>query len=300
MTFFPELLRALPVWVLWKLEERNGRTTKVPYSANYAGRASSTNPRTWSTFEKASEKLEASPGEYCGLGVVVAKEYRIVFIDVDHCLVDGVFDARAEDILEAFPDTYIELSQSGSGLHILALGEIPRSFKNSTNGVEMYSEKRFCAMTGNAIVPAEVSECPSALAYTFNRYKTPDKTKNTHELACVPLMHDDKYIVDKAMRHGGKFPLLFSGEWKSVYESHSEADAGLCAILAFWTDANPDAIDRIFRSSGLYREKWEREDYRTRTIETACSHVTETLSEFIERRRREEGDEIERILLSQW
>ncbi len=45
----------------------------------------------------------------------------------------------------------------------------------------------------------------------------------------------------------------------------SEADLGLCGLLAFytWDDAQ---IDRLFRQSDLYRPKWDREDYARRTI----------------------------------
>jgi hypothetical protein len=41
--------------------------------------------------------------------------------------------------------------------------------------------------------------------------------------------------------------------------------------LVFWTDGDADAVDRLFRQSGLYREKWERDDYRTRTIDLALA-----------------------------
>ncbi|MGI6711178.1 MAG: DNA primase family protein [Bacillota bacterium] len=52
----------------------------------------------------------------------------------------------------------------------------------------------------------------------------------------------------------------------SDYGSQSEADAALCAIIAFRTGPDPDAIDAIFRDSALYRDKWERDDYREATI----------------------------------
>jgi putative DNA primase/helicase len=43
----------------------------------------------------------------------------------------------------------------------------------------------------------------------------------------------------------------------------------LVSHLAFWTGGDPDRIDRLFRSSGLYREKWERADYRAKTVARA-------------------------------
>ncbi|MDO4484256.1 MAG: hypothetical protein Q4C54_07455 [Clostridia bacterium] len=151
--FVPESLKVLPVWCLWRIEEKHGRNTKVPYSARYTGRASSTDCSTWDTYAHAVAKLRQSPGFYNGLGVMIAKEYKLIFVDVDHCIIDGELDSRARDVLDALPQSYAEISQSGSGLHVLTLGEIERSFKNSVNGVEVYSEKRFCAFTGQSIAP---------------------------------------------------------------------------------------------------------------------------------------------------
>ena len=53
---------------------------------------------------------------------------------------------------------------------------------------------------------------------------------------------------------------LWSGQ-DSRYPSQSEADMGLCFFLGFWTGGDPERIDELFRSSGLYREKWDRRHY---------------------------------------
>ena len=49
-------------------------------------------------------------------------------------------------------------------------------------------------------------------------------------------------------------------------------------MLAFWTGPDPARIDRLFRHSGLMREKWERQDYRDRTITKALADTTEFYS----------------------
>jgi putative DNA primase/helicase len=47
-------LKALPNWLLWKLEERrDGESTKVPYSTK-GTLASSTNRRTWASYAAVS------------------------------------------------------------------------------------------------------------------------------------------------------------------------------------------------------------------------------------------------------
>jgi uncharacterized protein (DUF927 family) len=88
----------------------------------------------------------------------------------------------------------------------------------------------------------------------------------------------DNEILEKAGRakNGYLFRRLWSGDWKKSYSSQSEADQALCALLAFWTDNDPGRIDRLFRQSGLYREKWEREDYRQRTIAAAIAATPTT------------------------
>ena len=68
-------------------------------------------------------------------------------------------------------------------------------------------------------------------------------------------------------RNAPKFVRLFDRGDITGYASQSEADAALCAIIAFRAGPNPVLIDAIFRRSALYRDsKWERDDYRRSTI----------------------------------
>lgn len=80
-------------------------------------------------------------------------------------------------------------------------------------------------------------------------------------------------IVDRARsaRNGDIFWSLWTGDTTRLGGDHSAADQALCNILAFWTGGNAGLIDRLFRMSGLYRNKWERRDYRERTIGKAIS-----------------------------
>ena len=295
--YYPESLKPLRVWCLWRIEtDSKGRPTKVPYSALYDGRASSSNPNTWTTFDEASRRLNERPDYYNGLSLAISKEERLIFIDVDHCIdEDGLLSETASDIFGAFHDQFAEISQSGSGLHIIARGTIPKSFKNSSNGVEMYDHARFVALTGNALSAHEPHEEQDALDYVFRVYRTPERIIKPLKSKTRALNHDDSWIIDKASKRG-LFADLYAGNWHLYYGSQSEADLALCLILAFWTDCDPDQMDRIFRSSGLYREKWEREDYRERTIMIATSQCGETLSDYQARRCEED----ERNFIDLW
>jgi DNA-binding MarR family transcriptional regulator len=90
------------------------------------------------------------------------------------------------------------------------------------------------------------------------------------------LTDDD--VLEKALgaRNAGKFARLWAADLDG-YPSHSEADLALCAALAFWTQ-DAEQIDRLFRRSGLYREKWERADYREHTIAQALNRSEHWIS----------------------
>jgi putative DNA primase/helicase len=86
---------------------------------------------------------------------------------------------------------------------------------------------------------------------------------------------DDARILEKARAatNGEKFRRLWAGALDG-YPSQSEADLALCRLLAFFTQ-DAEQIDRLFRQSGLMREKWERADYRDGTMTTAIESAHE-------------------------
>ena len=147
---FPQRMRDSERWMRWKLTRRNGRDSKRPIMTN--GRsASSTNPATWTDYEMASQST-------LGDGVGFALGNGVGCIDLDDAIIDGQVEAWVQDILDQCPSTFIEVSQSGRGLHIFGL--LPeRSGRNTGRGVEVYSAGRFIAMTGNRFADA-----PSRLA----------------------------------------------------------------------------------------------------------------------------------------
>ena len=291
--YIPEALKSVNAWCAWKLEVIADRHTKVPYTRN-GRRASSSNRNTWSSLDAITELLTKYPNQYNGYGFMISD--GIVFVDVDHCVsYDGTIDERGKDVLSAFPESYAEISQSGQGLHILTRGTIPRCFNNRRSGIEMYSSRRFCAYTGNVVQALDPTEEQDGLDFVFNKYRTnSDNVISTYSQALPTGIStcSDRWIINHAMnidgQRGRNFRTLFSGD-ASAYESASEADSALCTLLAFWCDRDQGQMDRIFRQSGLYRPKWEREDYRLRTLSHACNHIPESLSEFQKRMNREKA-----------
>jgi hypothetical protein len=75
--------------------------------------------------------------------------------------------------------------------------------------------------------------------------------------------------VAMSAKNGDKFTKLWKGDWENDYSSQSEADLALAAMLAFYTGPNEELLDELFRQSGLYRDKWDRDDYRERVLAKA-------------------------------
>ena len=55
------------------------------------------------------------------------------------------------------------------------------------------------------------------------------------------------------------------------HASASEADLALCNALAFWTGKDASRMDRIFRSSGLFRPKWDEKHFANGTTYGAAT-----------------------------
>ena len=143
----PEELRRRPQWIVWKLEERDGEPTKVPYIAGGVGRAKSTDMLTWRSFEEAVQALES--GRYDGVGFVFCSGDPFAGVDLDKCRdpETGELEEWAAEIVEAF-DGYAEVSPSGTGVHIIVRGKAPNKKRGC---VEAYSSERYFTMTGRVL-----------------------------------------------------------------------------------------------------------------------------------------------------
>ena len=310
---FPDSMRSLPNWVLWRLEynSKKKRNDKIPYSAVYNGKAKSTSPDTWTTYTNAVKKYEENPGKYNGIGFVFSKETELVFVDIDHCIdEDGELDCRAEYILSELEEyAFVERSQSGTGLHLFVKGNIPNTFNSRKHSVEMYDTGRFCACTGDVFRDGDpfslsTAAASDALSRVYERYKT-DRTPliiDTILLMGTEVLSDNeilKHASDNKGRSAAEFRELYSGGLAGQ-PSQSEADLRLCSILAYWSNRDSAAILRLIRQSGAMRKKWERKDYAERTISKACAECTETFSEWKAKKAKEAAADYEQYIKNFW
>jgi len=58
ITKIPEELRQIPQWVVWRLVDRDGKKTKLPFDPVSGNPASTTNPHTWRSFDEALRGYE--------------------------------------------------------------------------------------------------------------------------------------------------------------------------------------------------------------------------------------------------
>ena len=284
-------LKDKKLWFLWSAKPgRNGKVTKVPFAAN--GGATGTDDAhkgTWVSFddaESARNQFQAS-----GLGLKIPKGFFL--LDIDH---KDISDPFAQLMLSRF-SSYAEVSPSGKGIHIIGqcdITKLPVHFddrrkkfvldseyyqKRSDIGLELYIgdiTNRYGTFTGNTINSLPIADCTQAVLTTL------DKEMRKKPKAKYSAKRDgDRAVFDivcdlRKQKNGDKFIRLYDKGDFSEYGSQSEADAALCALIAFRTGADPDAIDEVFRSSALYRSKWERDDYRENTINagiSACNGV---------------------------
>lgn len=269
--------RSLPEWIIrmgafctWHYEERNGKRTKVPYDPRTGSLAKSNDPTSFCSWDEA-----ASATGYDGIGLGIFN--GICAIDLDDCIGDdGALSDLASDIVSVMK-SYTEYSPSGKGIHILFTADRLHYdtekyyVMNRQSGIEVYVSgvtNKYVTVTGHMIRAGEPGDKSSEIIQILDRYML-RKDRKSETVSCqmfglngvngtnpnsdhAPLGLSDDEV---AARLSGD--PLWNGNW-SAYPSHSEGDMALCCKLAFWCSRDIHQMDRLFRSSGMMRDKWDR------------------------------------------
>jgi hypothetical protein len=303
----PAALTDLARWLLWKYEmvkdaKGNDKETKVPYGVG-GRRASTKDPRTWSTYECAGF-AQNQIGAH-GLGFVFSDEDDIFGIDLDHVRDPETRAVKpwALGVVDRV-GSYTELSPSGTGFHVYLRGKKPAGGCNyrfdavTREGFEWYESGRFFTVSGNHLAgtPLEIRKVPddelAAIEAEMKAKKAsidgakcakkskPEPRRPTHAVPAGSLANDEMLRRMFNSKNGATLERLFHGQHE--YASASEADLALCGYLAFWTGRDPVQMDRLFRACGLMREKWDeihgQETYGATTIAKACAGCQEVYS----------------------
>ena len=276
---FPDALTRTPHWVGWKWGTRDGKRTKLPMNPHWRPdlteaerveikyNASTTDPATWADF--ATARAFALRHGY-GLGFILAPPF--VGIDLDHCrdAATGDMSTLGVSVLSNL-DTYAEVSVSGTGVKAIAYGEKPgeRCRKNGLE-LEIYSGKRMFALTGQRLddAPLQINDCQDAISHIYTAAFGRTLSSVDSPAPAFVTDDDDRTVIDWLTTYRPKFAPLWAGDTGAYSGDQSAADQALSNMLAFRT-GDENRVDRLFRLSGLYREKWERTDYRHATITKA-------------------------------
>lgn len=231
---------------------------KVPWNPNSRQKADPANRDTWCSYAEVLNK------GYPHIGFVLSKEDPYTIIDLDDpnkLAYKGPEEVQRaaelnEKIIAAF-DSYTEISQSGTGVHIIIKGEIPRGVRRDT--VEVYPAERYMIMTGNVMINKPIEERQDLLTQMFHEM---DTVKSIELDDSIESAIPDWEIIEKGenAENGDKFLKFCNGDWQSDYDSQSEADFAFLSIIAFYTKDN-EQVRRIFRASPMgKREKAVKND----------------------------------------
>lgn len=280
------------------VQRKNGRIDKIPLEPFTFQPADAQLPANWLDWLTASQ-LAAALG--LGVGFVLTEQGRYFCVDVDHCIDNqGELDQRAVDLLRRFPGAYVEVSQSGDGLHIIGRhGGVP-AHKTRFGGIEVYTRDRFIFLTCNPRpgMPLGDANTDHTEALTQLLSEAPASTPTTlGEWTSTPCEgwsgpEDDDELLERACKSGkareafgGKvsFAQVFGGDPAALaaYDHDaSRADMALAMLLAWWTGKNCERMERLMHQSGLVRDKWrDRPDYLRDTILKACALTTQVHGE---------------------
>jgi len=286
----PSALRRVPQWLVWRIVERHGRATKVPFNSRTGRAADVRDAGAWNTYSIARRACRI--GGYVGVGFVFTRHDSFCGIDLDRALDDrGNLLAWAEPIVRRLA-TYTEVSPSGRGVKLFCKAVLPRSVRDDGesyvrhrrsgmgadgNGViEMYDSDRFFTVTGRSLpVMARAAVSSRQCAVEALHQKLFAERPRAAKPIELRFQASDDAILNRALTaaNGSKFARLWAGDASAYDGDESARDAALCACLAFYT-TDARQIERLFARSGCLRPKWDaRPDYRERTIRFALSCV---------------------------
>ena len=263
----PHTLKQSHNWVAWKEVDQEGKSAKVPVDVRTGQPAKSNDSDTWNTFGNALTYYEEhKTNSIRGIGFQLGqpKSTPFVGIDLDHCRnpQTGEIESWAQEIISTI-NSYTEISPSGTGIRIWVIAVLPPEGRKKGN-IEMYDGNRYLTVTGNHLPGTPLTiECRHEEIENLHKEVFGERKAEQRK---VSSSSDNSLLPDEALlkrvfdgKSKDKFRKLWEGD-HGDYRSQSEADLALCGILASYTK-NGEQIDRLYRKSGLFRDKWDKKHY---------------------------------------
>lgn len=187
--------------------------SKMPLRADTGRAASSTDASTWTDYAAA----EAS-SRGVGLGFVLSEADDIVCIDLDDCVDDaGAVADWAKRILDSLPATFVELSPSGTGLHIWGRASVERGtrIRDGERKIEVYGTGRYIAIgTPLEGSPKRLAEIQHVIAEVAPHVQSSAPHREEPRMSGVPDPHSQRTAkrIAKAKANGAPDDLWGEGD----------------------------------------------------------------------------------------
>jgi hypothetical protein len=254
-------------WILWRLEPgKNGKPTKVPYAPS-GYKVSITDHSQLRTYAELEPYAASFSGFGMALGLIDGVD--VTGVDFDNCCdaAFGKFSPESREVVIAL-NSYAEYSPSGLGCHIWVISGIkgpglqkpyPGCKQIEVKGLGYYQ-----TFTGRHLskTPATLENRQEEITALYERVSKVAGRKNQKGFSIAVSISEEE-----------RFKKLWGGDLSGHEDNHSAADFALCILLAKKYACNAFKIDEEFQKSGLYREKWDRDDYRETTITRAILAV---------------------------
>jgi hypothetical protein len=195
------LKKSVPAELL-ELSQRGARRSKDPVNPKTGANAKVSdreNPKkardTWGTVDESASHAERNGLD--GVGFVFSEDDPYCGVDLDDCRDPdtGKIEGWAQEIIDSLA-SYTEVSPSGTGVHVISRGVLPRS-GNKKGQIEMYDSGRYFTVTGRHLkgTPRTLRSAQQALLELHRKaFGDPD---NSDGLA--PTLEDNIHIP-KAIR----------------------------------------------------------------------------------------------------
>lgn len=288
-------------WIAVPHPEKPGKFNKFPTDWRTGHVINAQDPQYWTSAGCALASAPAQDrGHGAGAGFVFTAADPFFFQDVDSALLPGgEWSSVAHDVCNRLNGAAVEISHSGKGLHLFGTCSKPivHACKNTPLGLELYTDARFCALTGVGAIGDASKDCNPGLAGVIAAYFVPTATGEwagwtTEAVTGWSGSDDDAELIRRmlagsqrsaAAAFGGAQALTFESLWTKDETAirarwptgWSDADMALANHLAFWTGKNCERMERLMRASALVRDKWDHHrTYLADTILKACAFVT--------------------------
>jgi hypothetical protein len=263
---------------------------KRPINPKTGGYAAVNDSDTWGSFDEAVAAIEKYGLD--GIGYVFSSGDPYCGFDFDNVLQPYTIKTAAGEIQETGyrlnpeaaevlqhlePYGYAEESVSGTGIHVILRGKLPRHSAKKHYGTgesawsaEAYDQDRYFVVTGKkrGHPSTTLSDAQGAITQAWATLGWNQAGDEGDEASGVYAgdvwqtgISSDKAVSQASSdRDGERFRAAWAGDLTPFDGDNSKADFYLCRRLGFYLGPDPTAIEETARGSKLTRAKWD--DYR--------------------------------------